>query len=99
MTRGLVSRLRSPGDARATQVSLTETGRALLAAAQPLAAAADLALLSRLPEDRRARFQKDLRRLVSGAAAGEKAKGKKKKKGARKDDGAPPPETAPGSGN
>jgi DNA-binding MarR family transcriptional regulator len=99
MTRGLVSRLRSPGDARANQVSLTETGRALLAAAQPLAEAADLALLSRLPEDRRARFQRDLRRLVAGAAAGEKAKGKKKKKGARKDDGAPPPETAPGSGN
>jgi hypothetical protein len=98
MARGLVSRLRSPGDARANQVSLTEPGRALLAAAQPLAAAADLALLSRLPEDRRARFHKDLRRLVAGAAPGEKAKGKKKKKGARKDDGTPPPETAPGSG-
>jgi DNA-binding MarR family transcriptional regulator len=96
MTRGLVSRLRSPGDARANQVSLTETGRALLAATQPHAAAADLALLSRLPEDRRARFLKDLRRLV---APGERAKIKKKKKGARKDDGAPPPETAPESGS
>ena len=94
--RGLVARLRSAGDARVNQVSLTESGRALLAATQPHAAAADLALLSRLPEDRRARFLKDLRRLV---APGAKAKVKKKKKGARKDDGAPPPETAPESGS
>jgi DNA-binding MarR family transcriptional regulator len=94
--RGLVARLRSAGDARVNQVSLTESGRALLAATEPHAAAADLALLSRLPEDRRARFLKDLRRLV---APGAKAKVKKKKKGARKDDGAPPPETAPESGS
>jgi DNA-binding MarR family transcriptional regulator len=94
--RGLVARLRSAGDARVNQVSLTESGRALLAATQPHAAAADLALLSRLPEDRRARFLKDLRRLV---APGERAKIKKKKKGARKDDGAPPPEMAPESGS
>jgi DNA-binding MarR family transcriptional regulator len=87
--RGLVARLRSAGDARVNQ-------RALLAATEPHAAAADLALLSRLPEDRRARFLKDLRRLV---APGAKAKVKKKKKGARKDDGAPPPETAPESGS
>lgn len=98
MARGLVSRLRSPGDARSNQVSLTESGRALLAAAEPLAAAADLALLSRLPEDRRSRFVKDLRRLVAGAAPGEKTKGKKKRKGARKDGGTPSPETAPESG-
>lgn len=99
MARGLVLRLRSPGDARANQVSLTETGRALLAAAQPLAAAADLALLSRLPEDRRARFLKDLRRLVAGAAAGDKVKDKKKKKGARQEAEAHPPEPEPGSGD
>lgn len=97
MARGLVSRLRSPGDARANQVSLTAAGRALLEAAQPRAAAADLALLSRLPEDRRARFVKDLRRLVAGAASVGKAKGKKKKKGARKGSDAPPAGTTPGS--
>jgi len=99
MVRGLVLRLRSEGDARANQVTLTESGRAVLAAAQPLAASADLALLARLPEDRRARFLKDLRRLVVGAAPGEKAKGKKKRKGARKDGESPAPETTPGSGS
>jgi hypothetical protein len=52
-----------------------------------------------LPEDRRARFLKDLRRLVVGAAPGEKAKGKKKRKGARKDGESPAPETTPGSGS
>lgn len=83
MARGLVSRLRSPSDARANQVSLSEAGRALLASAQPFAATADLALLSRLPKDRRARFLKDLRRLVAGAPSGGKTKGKRKKAGRR----------------
>ena len=96
IARGLVSRLRSPGDARANQVSLTGAGRALLEAFQPRAAAADLALLSRLPEERRARFLKDLRRLVAGSAG--KAKIKKKKKGVRKGGDLSPPETAPESG-
>ena len=82
IARGLVSRQKSSADARANQVSLTGAGRALLEASRPLAAAADLALLSRLPEDRRARFLKDLRRLVSAPedAGGEKPRKKKKKK-------------------
>ena len=82
IARGLVSRQRSSADARANQVSLTEAGRTLLEASRPLAAEADLALLSRLPEDRRARFLKDLRRLVSAPedAGGDKPRKKKKKK-------------------
>lgn len=82
IARGLVSRERSSADARANQVSLTESGRTLLEASRPLAAEADLALLSRLPEDRRARFLKDLRRLVAAPedAGGDKPRKKKKKK-------------------
>jgi DNA-binding MarR family transcriptional regulator len=82
IARGLVSRQRSSADARANQVSLTEAGRTLLEASRPLAAEADLALLSRLPEDRRARFLKDLRRLVAAPedAGGDKPRKKKKKK-------------------
>jgi len=78
----LVTRQRSSADARANQVSLTEAGRTLLEASRPLAAEADLALLSRLPEDRRARFLKDLRRLVAAPedAGGDKPRKKKKKK-------------------
>ena len=80
--RGLLDRSRSGSDARANQVSLTEAGRNLLEASRPLAAEADLALLSRLPEDRRARFLKDLRRLVAAPedAGGDKPRKKKKKK-------------------
>lgn len=87
IARGLVSRERSSADARANQVSLTESGRTLLEASRPLAAEADLALLSRLPEDRRARFLKDLRRLVAApedAGADKPRKKKKKKKKAEK---------------
>lgn len=65
--RGLVSRRRSGTDARANQVHLTGEGRARLEASRPGAAQVDAALLARLPEDRRARFLKDLRRLVAGA--------------------------------
>lgn len=77
--RGLVARSRSGGDARANRVALTVDGRALLETAHPLASAADEALLQRLPEDRRSRFLKDLRRLVAGPEAGRKEKGGKKK--------------------
>jgi DNA-binding MarR family transcriptional regulator len=84
--RGLVARIRSPGDARANLVTLTEAGRAVLQAARSRAEEADLALLERLPEDRRARFVKDLRRLVAGPSAGAKTKGKKRKKGDRRRD-------------
>jgi DNA-binding PadR family transcriptional regulator len=84
--RGLVARIRSPGDARANLVTLTEAGRAVLQAARFRAEEADLALLERLPEDRRARFVKDLRRLVAGPSAGGRSKRKKRKKGDRRRD-------------
>ena len=90
--RGLVDRTRSERDARVNRITLTAEGRGLLEAAAPLAAAADEDLLLRLPEDRRARFLKDLRRLVAGAGPAGKSKGKKKKKGA------PRPKTTPESG-
>ena len=77
--RGLVVRTRSGRDARKNEVALTTQGRAVLEASRPLAAAVDEALLARLPEDRRGRFLKDLRRLVAGPEAGRKAKGGKKK--------------------
>lgn len=78
--RGLVARTRSSGDARVKLVTMTSAGLALLEAARPQAALADEALLLRLPEDRRARFLKDLKRLVAGPDAGGKSGGGKKKK-------------------
>lgn len=80
VTRGLVDRTRSEEDARVNRVTLTAEGRALLEGAAPLAAAADADLLQRLPEERRARFLKDLRRLITGPVDGGRAKGGKKKK-------------------
>ena len=68
--RGLVSRRRSGADARANQVHLTDEGRARLEASRPAAAQVDAALLARLPEDRRARFLKDLKRLATAPSAG-----------------------------
>jgi DNA-binding MarR family transcriptional regulator len=84
--RGLLERSRSTTDARAKQVRLTEAGRERLDASRPAAAEVDQALLARLPKDKRARFLKDLGRLIAGppetAAVDPAAKsgGKKKKK-------------------
>lgn len=84
--RGLLERSRSITDARAKQVRLTEAGRERLDASRPAAAEVDQTLLARLPKDKRARFLKDLGRLIAvtpEAAASElagKSGGKKKKK-------------------
>ena len=80
--RGLVARVRSESDARVNHVTLTPEGQALLGSAAPLAAAADDDLLQRLPADRRARFLKDLRRLIAGPGT-QGGAGKKKKKKAK----------------
>lgn len=66
--RGLLDRSRSGSDARANQVRLTAAGRERLEATRPGAARVDEALLARLPEDKRARFLRDLARLVAGEA-------------------------------
>jgi DNA-binding MarR family transcriptional regulator len=84
--RGLLERSRSATDARANQVRLTEAGRERLEAARPAAAEVDQALLARLPKDKRARFLRDLGRLIAGTPettavdAASKSGGKKKKK-------------------
>lgn len=77
--RGWVVRTRSSGDGRSNLVALTDAGRTVLATAHAGAEDADTALLSRLPADRRARFLKDLRRLVADPETGGKTKGRKKK--------------------
>ena len=84
--RGLLERSRSTTDARAKQVRLTAAGRERLEAVRPAAAEVDQALLGRLPEDKRARFLKDLGRLIAvtpvapAAEPAGKSGGKTKKK-------------------
>ena len=65
---------------------MTEAGRERLEAVRPAAAEVDQALLGRLPEDKRARFLKDLGRLIAvtpvapAAEPAGKSGGKTKKK-------------------
>lgn len=63
--KGLLARERSPRDARANAVSLTEAGRAALAEASLRAAAADRALLALLPRGKRDAFVRMLGLLAS----------------------------------
>lgn len=79
--KGLLARERSDADGRAKTVSLTEAGRAALAAAEPKVRAADKRILSLLPKPKRETFLKHLARLAEAPEPPKKTKGKKKKKG------------------
>lgn len=79
-TKGLVSRERAPGDARANAVKLTDEGRALYATAIAGAAAADEAILSALPKNKRANFVEALMRISRALDPQADPKDKKSKK-------------------
>ncbi|MGY6532727.1 MarR family winged helix-turn-helix transcriptional regulator [Glycocaulis sp.] len=79
-TKGLVSRERAPGDARANAVKLTDEGRALYATAIAGAAAADEAILSALPKNKRANFVEALMRISRALDPEADPKDKKSKK-------------------
>lgn len=66
-TRGLVLREKSPEDARALTITLTEEGRARLDEARPRVAAADRRILAMLPRKRRDGFLKTLAELSAVA--------------------------------
>ncbi|MFN3859091.1 MAG: MarR family winged helix-turn-helix transcriptional regulator [Caulobacter sp.] len=90
--KGLLARERSPLDARANSVRLTDAGRIALEQTGPKAAAADAALLALLPKSKRAALLEALEILASGVApakaekppkapkAEKPGKGEKKKK-------------------
>ncbi|MCC5982013.1 MAG: winged helix-turn-helix transcriptional regulator [Oceanicaulis sp.] len=79
-TKGLVARERAPGDARANAVKLTDEGRALYATAIAGAAAADEAILSALPKNKRANFVEALMRISRALDPEADPKAKKSKK-------------------
>lgn len=79
-TKGLVARERAPGDARANAVKLTDEGRALYATAIAGAAAADEAILSALPKNKRANFVEALMRISRALDPEADPKDKKSKK-------------------
>lgn len=84
-TKGLVSRERAPGDARANAVKLTDEGRALYKTAVDGASAADEAILSVLPKNKRANFVDALTRISRALDPETDAKGKKAAKKDGKD--------------
>jgi DNA-binding MarR family transcriptional regulator len=86
--RGLLSRTRAEGDARANAVHLAAPGRDLLAALSPRMQAADKALLSELSKGKRSTFVDILAGLadvVSDEPSEGQDKKKKKKKKKKKD--------------
>lgn len=76
--KGLLARTRSDADGRAKTVSLTEAGRAALAAAEPRVRAADKRILSLLAKPKREPFLKLITRLVETPEPAKTRKGKKK---------------------
>lgn len=71
IAKGLLERQRSPADARANAVSLTEVGRAALEEARPKMAAADVRLMRLLSASRREALVSSLRDLIrAGDEAG-----------------------------
>lgn len=77
IAKGLLQRRRSPSDARANAVSLTEAGRAVLEAARPKMAAADARLLKLISGGgRRQAFVGLLRDLIDGAEVAERKREK-----------------------
>lgn len=77
-TRGLVSREKAPGDARANAVLLTDEGRTLYQTAVDGAKAADEAILSALAKNKRANFVDALVRIAGTLDPEADAKGKDK---------------------
>ena len=88
--KGLIVRERAPGDARANSISFTDAGRALYETVIAGAIAADRAILSTLPKNKRANFLDALSRISRAIEIGEEAlkeeakKAKAKKKAAAK---------------
>jgi DNA-binding MarR family transcriptional regulator len=77
IAKGLLERRRSPFDARANAVSLTEAGRAMLEDVRPKMAAADARLLKLISGGgRRQTFVGLLQDLVAGAEAQERKRDK-----------------------
>lgn len=77
ISKGLLERRRSPFDARANAVSLTEAGRETLEAARPKMAAADARLLKLISGGgRRQAFVGLLQDLIEGAEAQARKRGK-----------------------
>ncbi|CAN7175243.1 MarR family transcriptional regulator [Phenylobacterium sp. LjRoot219] len=77
IAKGLLERRRSPFDARANAVSLTDAGRATLEAARPKMAAADARLLKLISGGgRRQAFVGLLQDLIAGAEAQARKRGK-----------------------
>jgi DNA-binding MarR family transcriptional regulator len=61
---GLVARRRNPQNRRAYELTLTETGRAALAAAEPLVATVEEAMLARLDSAERSQLHTLLLRMM-----------------------------------
>lgn len=77
IAKGLLQRRRSPSDARANAVSLTEAGHGVLEAARPKMAAADARLLKLISGgSRRQAFVGLLRDLIEGAETAERKREK-----------------------
>jgi len=74
LKKGLLQRRRTKDDARAYAVKLTEEGRRVLKAAEPMAKRVDETILSALPDTQRERFLEDLVAIVE-ALSSEPAKG------------------------
>jgi DNA-binding MarR family transcriptional regulator len=62
--KGLLQKRRSRQDSRAFSLNLTDEGRKVLAAAEPVARRVDARLLRTLPPDRRGPFLEALRAIV-----------------------------------
>jgi len=71
--KGLLVREKAPGDARANSVRFTDEGRILHATVIAGAKAADDAILSALPKNKRASFVEALNRIARAAELGSEA--------------------------
>lgn len=71
--RGLLLREKAPGDARANAVRFTDEGRALYETVIAGAQAADEAILSALPKNKRASFAEALARIARASELGAEA--------------------------
>lgn len=73
LKKGLVQRRRTKEDARAYAVKLTEEGRRMLRAAEPMAKKVDSRILEALPVAQRERFLADLSTIVTALGKLEEA--------------------------
>lgn len=71
MKKGLLQRRRTKEDARAYSVKLTDEGRRVLEAAEPMVQRVDQRVLSVLPNAQRAQFLKDLSLIVTALGEAE----------------------------